>query len=101
MLAEQHPGEGGREHRLGGGGDPGGGALTTRTAPTARANGTKVPTRPTPTTAPATPGSARTATGHDHQGTATAQMATATRNPHSSVVAGSAPRRPASSADSR
>src|ERR687897_544447 len=76
-------------------------ALTPRTAPTARANGSRVPTRPTPATAAATPGSARVATGHDHQGTATAQMATATRNPHSSVVAGSAPRRPASSADSR
>ena len=41
------------------------------------------------------------ATGHDHQGTVTDQMATATRNPHSRVVAGSAPRRPASSAESR
>ena len=76
-------------------------ALITRTAPTARANGSRVPTSPTPSTAAATPGSASEDSGHDHQGAATAQMATATRNPQSSVVAGSAPRRPASSAASR
>jgi hypothetical protein len=76
-------------------------ALITRTAPTARANGSRVPTSPTPRTATATPGSPREATGHDHKGTATAQMAVATRNPHSSVVAGSTPRRPACSAASR
>lgn len=76
-------------------------ALITRTAPTARANGSRVPTSPTPRTAPATAGSARVATGQDHQGTATAQMATATRNPQTRVVAGSTPRRPARSAASR
>ena len=81
--------------------DPAVAALITRTAPTARANGTRVPTRPTPTTAAATRGSARVDSGHDHQGTATAQMPTATPNPHSRVVAGSAPRRPACSAASR
>src|SRR4029453_12016902 len=69
-------------------------ALITRTAPTARANGSRVPSSPTPRTAAATPGSARVRSGHDHQGTATAQMATATRNPHSRVVAGSRPRPP-------
>src|SRR5439155_16207654 len=66
--------------------------------PPARTNGISVPRTPTPSTARVTCKSPSDATGQDHHGSTTPHAIAAKTNPHTSTVAGSAPRRPAASA---
>src|SRR5207249_7178910 len=80
---------------------PAAAGVNTRTAPTARKNGISVPRTPTPSTARVTCTSPSDATGQDHHGSTTPHAIVAKTNPHTSTVAGSAPRRPAASAVSR